>query len=371
MTDLPAPPPRDPDEPDGLGAPDGLGEVDRVDEIDELASALVDGLLPPDEAVRARHDPAVVARVERIEHTRASLRATPPPDPAATDRAITAALDAFDAVEAFDTGVVGAPPAGPPPGEVTWDDAGRPSPALPPPIPLHRDAGGGEGAAPPGPPGSPLPRPFGPDRSRRGARAPWLAAAAAIVAVLLAVGLLSRGGDDEDLASQESREEAPTAADAPEDGEARSGGGGSDAGAAAEAPSAQPNVDTGDDAGAAPGTGSAGGERSRIPHLGQVSDGDELTALIATSMTASDVAGEAPAGTPAPTSPSQPEATQGTDCPGLTTTGDPGRGTSTYVADATLDATPVRVHVYETPAGPRLVATTNTCTTLLDQPYTP
>jgi hypothetical protein len=63
---------------------------------DDLASDLVDGLLPPDEAARLRADPAIAARGEAIESVRAAVRVPPPSPPGAMDSAIGAALAALD-----------------------------------------------------------------------------------------------------------------------------------------------------------------------------------------------------------------------------------------------------------------------------------
>jgi hypothetical protein len=57
----------------------------------------VDGVLSPDEEAAARRRPEVVARAARLEAGRTALRAVPGPDPVARERALTAALAAFDA----------------------------------------------------------------------------------------------------------------------------------------------------------------------------------------------------------------------------------------------------------------------------------
>jgi hypothetical protein len=76
MTTPPEPPPTDPD---------------------ELASAIVDGLLSPETADRARRDPAVVQRVDDILQVRSTIRDTPPSPPGALDAALASALNAYDA----------------------------------------------------------------------------------------------------------------------------------------------------------------------------------------------------------------------------------------------------------------------------------
>jgi hypothetical protein len=73
---------------------------DPADRIDDLASAQLDGVTTPDEAARAAGDPAVAERLERLRAVRDQLRAaaaTDPVDAARRERAIAAALAAFDA----------------------------------------------------------------------------------------------------------------------------------------------------------------------------------------------------------------------------------------------------------------------------------
>jgi hypothetical protein len=64
--------------------------------LDEQASALVDGLLDDARAAGARRSPDVAARAAAMDAARASLRDVPPADPSARDRALAAALAAFD-----------------------------------------------------------------------------------------------------------------------------------------------------------------------------------------------------------------------------------------------------------------------------------
>jgi negative regulator of sigma E activity len=64
--------------------------------VDELASALLDGALPGEEAAAANRDPAVVARAAELSAVRDRLRDVPPPAPAAREAAIAAALAAFE-----------------------------------------------------------------------------------------------------------------------------------------------------------------------------------------------------------------------------------------------------------------------------------
>ncbi len=63
---------------------------------DEQASALVDGLLDDAREADARRSPDVAARAAAMEAARTSLRDVPPADPSARDRAVAAALAAFD-----------------------------------------------------------------------------------------------------------------------------------------------------------------------------------------------------------------------------------------------------------------------------------
>jgi hypothetical protein len=66
------------------------------DRHDDLASALLDGALPESAAAAARRDPAVLARMAAMAEARDRLRDVPPPDPGARDRAVAAALAAFE-----------------------------------------------------------------------------------------------------------------------------------------------------------------------------------------------------------------------------------------------------------------------------------
>lgn len=309
MTDHPAPPPRDPDE------------------LDQLASDLVDGLLPPEEAARAQHDPTVRQRVEQIQHTRAALRATPPPDPQATESALVAAMEAFDAVHA--ESIAGRE------GPLGQDHAAAP----PPPVPLR------PAASPSGGWSSPAPA------RRPGSRGRWLAAAAAVLVGLLTIGLLARGDDDrsEDTATVESSDRPTSAAPLAEEADesAGDGGGGGDAGAASPDPGSGQSEDRTETAAPV------------VPDLGDVGTAGELAARVRTSL-AGDL--------DAPPSVTEEAPTAGDDstCPGLTAGGDPARGTSTYVADATLDGDPVRVHVYQDGTERRLVATDDSCVDVVD-----
>jgi hypothetical protein len=83
-------------------------------DVDEIASALIDGALGPDEAEAARRDPAVAARAAEMQAARQAVRRVPPPDPARRDDAIAAALAAADEPPPLaDPGPSPVPPASP------------------------------------------------------------------------------------------------------------------------------------------------------------------------------------------------------------------------------------------------------------------
>jgi hypothetical protein len=267
---------------------------------DELASALVDGLLTPQEAERARQDPTVTRRVEELQRVRAMLQSTPPPAPGAADRAVAAAMAAFD----------------PPARHLRAIDSSVPPPARP-------------GAA-------------------RNAR--WLAAAAAVVVVLLvaAVGLLANSGGDSD--------QAEVTASADDSGKA-----------AEEAPAAPERSNDDDESGdafdssAEANAGAGELAPSTLPDLGPVSDPDELRSRVAAYY--GDLR-------------STPTMSDGTDvlgaetCAGLTTSGDPARGSALVVSRATYRDEAVVVHVYELDGKERLVATTTaSCEDVVDVTY--
>jgi hypothetical protein len=302
---------------------------------DDLASDLVDGLLPPDEAARLRADPAIAARVEAIESVRAALRVPPPSPPGAMDRAIGAALAALDV------------PSGSPSGEQR--------PTL---------------TAVPTPPGMGYPSgPQAPARSaktRSAGTTPWLAAAAVIVVLgLVTIGILSQGGSsDEDLASDGASVEEQTSAD--EAGEPSAG----------EAPNAVvPDTTAATTAPGGPETGGGGQPSdSASPgadgRLGSVESTSELAQLMA-------VAGRRPGALSTSESDgddfgeSNSVFDEGT-CSGLSEDGDPVRGRAVLVADAIYQGDPVRVHVYENADGSQqLVATDGSCSDVVDTPYEP
>jgi hypothetical protein len=300
MTDLPAPPPpRDPD---------------------DVASDVVDGLLPPHEAEMAQRDPAVAERVQRIMQVRAALRDIPPAQPQAANQAIAAALDAAD--------IAAAP--------------GPTAPAPPPPLQSV-----------------PSPAPLPAARPARSDRGPgrWLAAAAVLVVALVTIGLLARGSDES--GDQAAVESSADRADQSEESESEPGASQSGGNADTRAPSDQESPTAAeDDAGAGGGDGRTAG----ITYLGDVPDAEELAGRVDSSLTAG-------AGVPAEAPDEGATASESEACPSLTVAGDTDRGTATFVADATLDGNPVRVHVYQSGDEQRLVATDQSCTDVVDQPF--
>jgi hypothetical protein len=159
---------------------------------DDLASALLDGLLSDDEAAVARRDPAVAARLAELATVREMVGRPPhAPDPAVRERTLAAALAAYDSP----------------------DEAGQPGGTA---VGPRRGARAAPGAAP----------------GRRGiawrrlgsAHRRWLTAAA-VVLVVVGVGMLASNwdtgdGDDSATAARESSSEGD------ESGSAANAGGG-------------------------------------------------------------------------------------------------------------------------------------------------
>jgi hypothetical protein len=292
---------------------------------DELASAIVDGLLSADQAEAARRDPAVARRVDDLLRVRAAVQATPPPPPAAADRAVAAALEAFEA----------SPRPMPPPAPA--------DPTRPPLRVLAHTPGAGV----------PAPRPATPGRWSR--PAPWLAAAAALLVFGLAMTAVlrqnSQHSNPDSAASESTGDESATEESSSEDA---SGGGD----VAAEAPTV-------------PSDAGLGVADVALPQLGSVADAAELQGRVSENLTAGQDASQR-AGTSAGSAQPRPdESVDDQDCAGLTPTGDPTRGTQTFVADATVDGEPVRVHIYLEQSGQqRLVATNISCEDVVDRPYT-
>ena len=197
-------------------------------DLDQLASDLVDGILPPDEAARLRADPEVATRVARIEALRGALRAVPPAPPGALDRMVARAVAAT---------------AEPTPARL--QAVRRPAHTTPRPLP----------------------------RSSSSARSWLVAAAAVVVAGLAFAGLTSLGSSrDEDQATSagDSGGSAETADPSAGGGSAEEGGG----------------MDTNasdDDAGAAPESADGGADVRQA--LGSFSDPDALADAVAADQT--------------------------------------------------------------------------------------
>lgn len=187
-------------------------------DLDDLASALVDGLLDPDEAARLGADPDIATRAENIRSFRRVLRDVPPPPAGVQDIAVSAALGARDDAA---------------------DDA-RPQ------IVMSEDDS------------RPIARPLAARKMRT-----WLAAAAGLAVIALTAALLSRLSDsDDDLAAttEDAREaeadDAPAGVDDAVRDDARAG-----------AP----------EAGVRPAF-----PESSLPYLGEVDDATDLTSLVIT-----------------------------------------------------------------------------------------
>jgi hypothetical protein len=135
-------------------------------DLDALASDLLDGLLPADEAADALRDPAVARRVEEMRSAQALLRSVPAPDPHRREAAIAAALEAADRADAHPSPAAAPGPRPAVPAEVRY-------------LAAHR--------------ARPRPEP------RRNAST-WLAAAAVILVVLAFGGLIvsTQVGSDDD-----------------------------------------------------------------------------------------------------------------------------------------------------------------------------
>ena len=301
---------------------------------DQLASDLVDGLVPPDEAARLRADPEVAARVAGIEAVRAAVRDVPPPPVGALDRMVAAALDA-----GVDGAVDGAPPVLPPG--------------------LH--------AVPP-PPLSAPPRHVAPPTPRSRAAGPWLAAAAAIVVGALAIGgVLSLGGSDsDDMATSDSGnseessdQDAAGAPFAEDEASGDDGAGGADEGDSGSA------TDQGGEATAGPDAAEESDEPPMsalsAPFLGSFPSAGELVDRVVDSRQSTE---------PSPVPPTGPLGAASVGCPGLRPEGDPERGPASFYATAELAGAPVVVHVYDGDSSEeRLVATDEGCVDVIDVAY--
>lgn len=331
MSDFSPPPP--PDEPGPPVGPAARGGDEAA--LDELASALLDGELSAEDTARAEADPIVMARVAALQSARAQLRAVPAPPPGHADTAIAAALAA--AAPQQQSGHLRAVPG------------------------LSPSPGGLPTA-----PRSPMPQPATARPGRSGQHR-WLAAAAAIVVVaLVAVGILATSSDDSDDLTAASPGDAESRAeedpgvmeaepdDAAEDSSADQSGGGD------QETSADDGGSGGGSGGEAP---TSAASDAGVVDLGDITS-DDLISEVSSSMSAGD--GD-PYGTASPDDTERANPT----CPGLSVFGDSDLGGALYVADATLDGTEVRIHVYDdVDTGTlRLVATDQDCIDVVDRPF--
>jgi hypothetical protein len=157
---------------------------------DDLASALLDGLLSDDEAAVARRDPAVAARLAELAAVRDAVRQPPRgPDPAARERGLAAALAAYDSPDEADE----------PGGGVSSMRGGRPA----------RSA---------------APHPDTPWRPHGTAHRRWLAAAA-LVLVVVGVGILARNWDTGNADETSTARDASSSAGDESNAAAEAGGG--------------------------------------------------------------------------------------------------------------------------------------------------
>jgi hypothetical protein len=318
-------PPRPPAaDPGGGNAAGPGGDGPEPSDVDELASALIDGALPPDQAAAARARPEVLARATAMDAARSAIRSVAPLAHEARERAIAAALSSFD--------VAGAPPEG----------AGTPAGgAVPTTLAARRPSRAGHGA-------------------RRPRATRWLGAAA--VAALLAgvAGLIAVSDrEDDDTAGQSvgsSPEESaePTTADGAGEGTAES-----------------PDVDTGagGDAEAQTDDGAMSGparERAAVEagDLGAFASDDDLVRGVAASLPSGGSAVEPGA---APSGP--PQADRGGCAAAVLPP--PLDHPDTMVrlhGHATVGGSPVEVWVVTTSAGARVVALDAACAVVIDRP---
>jgi hypothetical protein len=335
---------------------------DEPDRVDALASAVLDGLVPADEAAAARRDPAVARRIEQMAAARDALRAVPPPVVDRREAAIAAALAA-------------APPAGATSvGRDPWSgDAVPPAPPLP---------------AGPGAPGDRRPPPPASLQAARDRRARrlgprWLGTAAAVLLVLGLVGLVASvtgSSGDGDAADQ-------TSAAAPEESSGPDDAGGS-AGAGEDRATADRPQDAEDSSGSSLGAAEApdamaesapGAAPTTAPPVGTPQDGrddDAVAVELGTHATEADLAAAArqavddPGGRVAAdeASPSAGVAvTRSCPVPAAVRPAD-GSPALALVGGATLAGEPVGVWVGEVGGTPRLVAADAGCTVVVDRP---
>lgn len=298
----------------------------------ELASALVDGLLPADEAAQAAADPEVAALAAELEDLRSEIRTLPAAPDIGRAMAAAAALESVGHLQ-------------------------------PPPTGSGLQSG-------PGPTPAPVLRPPG-----RRTRQPWLVAvagaAASVLLLVLAVGLFSSDGDDDtasDMAATPAEDE-PGAADAGEanrEGLADSDAFDADEQADEEAEAAEDGFAEPPSAGEAPTAESPpenddNGGSSETVHLGTVDGIEELITEVRNEASPGALEGDRAEGTDQASGSAENEG-----CPAYGPAGNPSLGDPNFAATAFLDGEHVWVHLY--PLGgnqSRLVVTNSSCETVV------
>jgi hypothetical protein len=301
----------------GTGEPTDDGPPDTVD---ELASAVIDGELGGDEARAALRRPDVAARVSRLAAARDAVSSdVPPPDAARRDRAIDAALGAFDT-------------------------AGTSGAAVRPRTPIPGDQLAAARAAR-------TARSAGSAGQGRAAR--WLgAAAAAIVVAVLGVVIARSGGlSDSETASDDAAETSEPLEATEDQADAGADGDGGDEAASSEDAASEP---------VAPGDAGPGAAEHRAP--GGVALGTFASAEALLDAAAGTLDWRA-TGAPTDVGALQDRCTDGV--PGVVAgTGDRVR----LVAWGTVDGVPVEAWLGSTGDDPLLVALDPHCSVLATRP---
>ena len=302
----------------------------QADDVDRLASALLDGDLGLDHPAHQRTD--VVARAAELGAARATVRDVGAADPAARERALAAALAAFDE----EAPTASTSPERPPPPVDARGPVPVPAPRPPQPVDLaaqRRSRAGRQGGR------QGLPR--------------WLGAAAAAVVVLAGlVGLAALTSDSDD---------ADTAMDTGA-GETRESSGGDELGTAAEDSAEAPSA-------AEPDESEAHRTAVEAGDLGMFPTGDALVEHLRASVgdAAADPDLEPEAGAPsddASNSLGSFAACAGAPPPPL----DDPDATLVLHGRAVVDDEAVDVWAIDTDRGRRIVAIDGTCELVLDRP---
>lgn len=348
---------------------------------DELASALVDGVLSADDAAEARRRPDVAARAAAIESSRAALRAVPPADSAARERAIAAALATFDEAASY-----GAPTGDATPGptllptadpgaarddtptrlHTAGDDAGADEPAAAPTGAASSDPDISPGTGHP-PTAGPNDTPTrlhtvhaGPDGRRAAPRRPrWLGAAAAVAVLVGAAGLaaVNSGGSDDE--SSDMAVSAPDEAAEESTRDAAGGAGEDGTRASADAPPA--------------GTGDSAQSLPALPDIGDLgsfaSEADLAAHVESLLLNSPLVAESAPSSSPDEIAPSAGAFDElAASCPGGLPPGlADGAGEVRLRGRAVVDGRQVDVWVVDAGGGDRLVALDTACAAVVDR----